>query len=89
MNYIITEEQEKRLVKGWKIREGQLTKIFNFETYKDVLKFVNKVGLIAEKQNHHPDMLVKYNSVKVSLFDHEANKVSEKCHNLAHLINKI
>jgi 4a-hydroxytetrahydrobiopterin dehydratase len=89
MNYIITEEQEKRLVKGWKIREGQLTKIFDFETYKDVLKFVNKVGLIAEKQNHHPDMLVKYNSVKVSLFDHEANKVSDKCHNLAHLINKI
>ena len=89
MNYIITEEQEKRLVKGWKIREGQLTKIFDFETYKDVLKFVNKVGLIAEKQNHHPDMLVKYNSVKDSLFDHEDNKVSDKCHNLAHLINKI
>jgi|LakMenEpi03Aug12_release.lakeMendotaPanAssembly.Ray.scaffolds.fasta_scaffold3973359_1 4a-hydroxytetrahydrobiopterin dehydratase len=89
MYYIITEEQEKRLVKGWKVNEGQLTKTFNFGTYKDVLKFVNKVGLIAEKQNHHPDMLVKYNSVKVSLFDHEANKVSDKCHNLAHLINKI
>jgi 4a-hydroxytetrahydrobiopterin dehydratase len=89
MYYIITEEQEKRLVKGWKISKGQLTKIFNFETYKDVLKFVNKVGLIAEKQNHHPDMLVKYNSVKVFLFDHEANKVSNKCHNLARLINKI
>jgi 4a-hydroxytetrahydrobiopterin dehydratase len=89
MYYIITEEQEKKLVKGWKINERQLTKTFDFETYKDVLKFVNKVGLIAEKQNHHPDMLVKYNSVKVSLFDHEANKVSNKCHNLAILINKI
>jgi 4a-hydroxytetrahydrobiopterin dehydratase len=89
MYYIITEEQEKRLVKGWKVSEGQLTKTFNFETYKDVLKFVNKVGLIAEKQNHHPDMLVKYNSVKISLFDHEDNKVSDKCHKLANLINKI
>jgi 4a-hydroxytetrahydrobiopterin dehydratase len=89
MYYIITEVQEKKLVKGWKINERQLTKTFDFETYKDVLKFVNKVGLIAEKQNHHPDMLVKYNSVKVSLFDHEANKVSNKCHNLASLINKI
>jgi len=89
MYYIITEEQEKRLVKGWKITNGQLTKTFEFENYKDVLKFVNKVGSIAEKQNHHPDMLVKFNSVKVSLFDHEANKVSEKCHELANLINKI
>jgi 4a-hydroxytetrahydrobiopterin dehydratase len=89
MYYIITEEQEKRLVKGWKVSEGQLTKTFNFETYKDVLKFVKKVGLIAEKQNHHPDMLVKYNSVKILLFDHEANKVSDKCHKLANLINKI
>ena len=89
MYYIITEEQEKRLVKGWKINDGQLKKTFNFETYKDVLKFVNKVGSIAEKENHHPDMLVKFNSVKVSLFDHEANKVSAKCHKLANLINKI
>jgi len=89
MYYIITEEQEKRLVKGWKINNGQLEKTFNFETYKDVLKFVNKVGSIAEKENHHPDMLVKYNSVKILLFDHEANKVSDKCHNLANLINKI
>jgi 4a-hydroxytetrahydrobiopterin dehydratase len=89
MYYIITEEQEKRLVKGWKINDGQLEKTFNFETYKDVLKFVNKVGLIAEKENHHPDMLVKYSSVKISLFDHEANKVSVKCRKLANLINKI
>jgi len=89
MYYIITEEQEKRLVKGWKKTNGQLTKTFEFENYKDVLKFVNKVGSIAEKENHHPDMLVKFNSVKVSLFDHEANKVSEKCHKLANLINKI
>jgi 4a-hydroxytetrahydrobiopterin dehydratase len=89
MYYIITEEQEKRLVKGWKISDGKLKKTFNFETYKDVLKFVNKVALIAEKQNHHPDMLVKYNLVKVSLFDHEADKVSEKCQKLASLINKI
>jgi 4a-hydroxytetrahydrobiopterin dehydratase len=89
MYYIITEEQEKRLVRGWKIIDGQLKKTFNFETYKDVLKFVNKVASIAEKENHHPDMLVKYNSVKISLFDHEANKVSDKCHKLANLINKI
>jgi 4a-hydroxytetrahydrobiopterin dehydratase len=89
MYYIITEEQEKRLVKGWKINDGQLKKTFNFETYKDVLKFVNKVGSIAEKENHHPDMLVKYNSVNISLFDHDANKVSNRCHKLANLINKI
>jgi 4a-hydroxytetrahydrobiopterin dehydratase len=89
MYYIITEEQEKRLVKGWKLTNGKLTKTFEFENYKNVLQFVNKVGLIAEKQNHHPDMLVKFNSVKVSLFDHEADKVSEKCHKLANLINKI
>jgi 4a-hydroxytetrahydrobiopterin dehydratase len=89
MYYIITEEQEKRLVKGWKITDGKLTKNFNFENYKNVLKFVNKVGLIAEEQNHHPDMLVKYNSVIVSLFDHEANEVSNKCYKLANRINKI
>jgi len=89
MHYIITEEQRKRLVKGWKIIDNKLKKTFEFQSYKDVLKFVEKVGSIAEKQNHHPDMFVKYNSVEVSLFDHEAGKISNKCHKLASLIDKI
>lgn len=89
MYYIITEEQKKRLTSGWKISDGKLKKTFKFESYKEVLKFVNKVGLIAEKQNHHPDMLVKYKTVDISLTDHEQGEVSSKCHKLAKAINNI
>lgn len=89
MYYIITEEQKERLSSGWKISNGKLKKKFKFKNYKDVLDFVNKVGSIAEKQNHHPDMLVNHNSVEVSLIDHEKGKVSSKCHKLSKAINEI
>lgn len=89
MYYIITEEQEKKLTSGWKISNGKLKKTFKFKSYKDVLEFVNKVGSVAEKQNHHPDMLVKYDTVVISLMDHEKGKVSPKCHKFAKAINSL
>ena len=89
MYYIITEEQEKRLTSGWKISNSKLKKTFNFKSYKDVLGFVEKVGSVAEKQNHHPDMLVKYDTVEVSLIDHEKGKISSKCHKFAKTINNL
>ena len=89
MYYIITEEQKERLISGWKISNGKLKKTFKFKSYKEVLDFVKRVGSVAEKQNHHPDMLVKYDTVEVSLIDHEKGEVSSKCHKFAKAINNL
>lgn len=74
---------------GWKVVDGKLKKTFKFEEYDEVLKFVSQVGKIAQKQNHHPDMLVKFDSVVITMFDHEANKISDKCHKFVKAVNKI
>lgn len=66
---MLTEESKK-----------ELTRQFKFSDYKETLDFVNKVAKIAEKQNHHPDITFGYNSVKVSITDHEKGGVSDKCH---------
>ena len=47
------------------------------------------VELNAEKQNHHPDIIVHYDNVKLSITNHEKGKVTDKCHKLASAINKV
>lgn len=73
----------------WEEVSHKLIKTFYFDEYESVAKFVNKVMSIAQKQNHHPDIVVHYDNVKVSITDHEKGKVSEKCHKLADAIDKI
>ena len=56
------------------------------ETYHNIVDSVMK---IADKQNHHPDMTVHYDNVKLSITDHDKGKVSDKCHKFVNEVNKI
>ena len=82
-------KEEKETEKGWKTLNGQLSKKFEFSDYDETIDFVNKVAKIAKKHNHHPDMKIGYDVVVVSIFDHEANKISDKCHKFVNALNKI
>jgi 4a-hydroxytetrahydrobiopterin dehydratase len=64
----------------WGETNGKLTREYKFSSYKDTIDFVNNVSEIAEKQNHHPKMIVGFNTVKVIMFDHEKGKISDKCY---------
>lgn len=75
---MLTEESKK-----------ELTRQFKFSNYKETLDFVNKVAKIAEKQNHHPDITFGYNTVKVSITDHEKGGVSNKCHKFMKEVDKL
>jgi len=68
--------------KGWGNSKQKLEKTFKFKDFNDSIDFVNKVAKIAETQNHHPDIKINYDKVKISITDHEKGGVSEKCHKL-------
>ena len=91
MKIIITEEQKKTIMNKsyWKEGSNKLTKTFYFKNYKEVMSFVNSIMRIADKQNHHPDMTVHYDNVKLSITDHDKGGVSEKCHKLVKSIDNI
>ena len=61
-------------VQGWVLEEVkghlQISKEFRFKDFKEALDFINKVGDIAEKQGHHPNLYIIYNKVKVVLYTH-------------------
>ena len=91
MKIIITEEQKKTIMNksDWKEGSNKLTKTFYFKNYKEVMSFVNSIMRIADKQNHHPDIIVHYDNVKLSITDHDKGGVSEKCHKLVKSIDNI
>jgi 4a-hydroxytetrahydrobiopterin dehydratase len=91
MIIMITESQKKKLeVKdSWEELDKRLIRTFYFNDYDEVIVFVNKVMLIAKKQNHHPDIIVHYDNVKLSITDHEEEGVSDKCHKFALAVDKI
>ena len=91
MKYIITEQQKRTITNksDWKEGSNKLTKTFYFKNYKEVIPFVNQVMKIADKQNHHPDMTVHYDNVKLSITDHDAGKVSNKWHKFTDAVDNI
>jgi len=67
-----------RLGGGWSIADGHhLEKEFRFKNFRDALAFANRVGELAEKVNHHPDLAVSWGRVKVTVFTHKVNGLTE------------
>ena len=65
-------------LKGWQVEGGQLTKTFKFDTFVIALNFVNRVGELAERSGHHPDIDIRYNRVRLNLSTHDAGGLTEK-----------
>ena len=82
-------QAEMALLYEWALETNVLVKILNFGTFRESLEFVNKVGEITEKLNHHPDILINYQNVKLSLTTHAEGGLTKKDFELAREIDKI
>ena len=71
-------ENFKKQVPGWTVVNGHhLTRNFDFPDFKSALAFTNKVGEIAEQQGHHPDILLKWGQVGITIWTHEIDGLTE------------
>jgi 4a-hydroxytetrahydrobiopterin dehydratase len=89
---ILSDEQVKAnlgQVPGWSYVEGHLKKTYQFDDFKASLVFVNRVADLAENANHHPDILIQYNKVSLSLRSHDENGITGKDFSLAEEIEKL
>ena len=63
---------------GWQmISEHHLEKEFKFKNFREALAFTNRVGEIAEAQSHHPDILLSWGRVKVTIWTHKIDGLTE------------
>ena len=91
-----TSEIHKYLKKidGWDVKNNEdksfyLIKDFKFKNFEASQKFVNKVGLIAEEENHHPDIFFGWGYCKIKIFTHAIKGLAESDFILAAKIDKI
>ena len=62
----------------WKvIGEHHLEKEYTFNNFKEALDFTNRVGAIAEELGHHPDVFLAWGKVKLDLWSHNIDGLSE------------
>ena len=74
----------------WKIEGKSLVKEFEFVNFSEAIEFVNKILPLAEEADHHPDLLIhSYKKVKVMLYTHSEDKITEKDHSLAKKIDAL
>ena len=69
--------------------EHHLEKEFPFKNFKEALSFVNQVGALAEKEGHHPDIHLAWGKVRIVLWTHKINGLSENDFLLAAKIEEI
>lgn len=86
-------EIEDRLknLSGWVYDEGAnaIVKNFKFKNFSEAMAFVLRVAFEAEKLDHHPDILIEYNRVRLTLKTHSEGGLTEKDFELAGRVDKI
>lgn len=71
-------ELQHELGKEWTVvDEHHLEKSYTFKNFVEALAFTNKVGAIAEEEGHHPDILLSYGKVKIQLWTHKIDGLTE------------
>jgi len=92
MPKLLTElEIKSRLVglRGWK-REGDfITRTFEFGSFMQGIRFINRIAKIAEQKQHHPDILVRYTTINLSIQTHDAGGLTKKDFDLASAIERL
>jgi 4a-hydroxytetrahydrobiopterin dehydratase len=62
----------------WKaVNQHHIVRTFTFPDFKQALNFVNQIGEVAEQQGHHPDILLTWGKVEVTLWTHKIKGLSE------------
>jgi 4a-hydroxytetrahydrobiopterin dehydratase len=75
---------------GWDVvNDHHLHRIYKFPDFKQALDFVNKVGAIAEEQQHHPDIVLGWGKVEITTYSHDVNGLTERDFKLAVKINEL
>src|ERR1039457_3840028 len=74
----------------WKVvDQHHIARTFKFPDFLQALDFVNRVGAVAERQGHHPDIHLAYGRVDVETWTHDAGGITEKDFQLASEIDRL
>jgi 4a-hydroxytetrahydrobiopterin dehydratase len=72
------EELQRQLEDGWEVVSGHhLEKLYRFPDFRSALEFTNRVGEMAEEQGHHPEIWLTWGKVKLTIWTHKIDGLTE------------
>ena len=74
---------------GWSRKGDTLTRTYQFATFPDGIDFLRRVAEVAEAQQHHPDVDVRYTKLAFHLSTHDAGGITDKDLTLAHAVDAL
>jgi 4a-hydroxytetrahydrobiopterin dehydratase len=74
---------------GWASRDAAIVKTYTFDAYRSALAFAVEVAMLAEKEDHHPDLTIRYGGVEVFFTTHDAGGVTARDTELARACDEV
>ena len=71
------KERMKRIPE-WELEKKHIERTFEFDDFADAIDFVNAVSEVAEEEEHHPDIDIRYNKVRLALVSHDAGGLTQR-----------
>lgn len=71
----------------WAIESGKLVRYWSFKDFVEAMAFINRVAALAEAEQHHPDLDIRYNRVKLALISHDAGGITARDASMARRIS--
>lgn len=62
----------------WSLDDEQISRAWQFRDFGDAMIFVNRVAELAQTNEHHPDILIRYNKVALTLTSHDSGGLTNK-----------
>ena len=76
-------------INNWLIYNNAIEKKYVFKNFKEAMVFINKVAVIADELNHHPEWINVYNKLTIRLSTHDVSGISDKDFQLASAIDAV
>jgi 4a-hydroxytetrahydrobiopterin dehydratase len=91
---LLTRQQIEPLfaeLKGWHLEDGdkRLVRSLKTNNFQESLDLANRIGAIAEEQGHHPDLLVRWGELRIDLWTHAIDGLTESDFVLAAKIDRV
>ncbi len=71
-------KQKLSTIKGWQLEGKSIAKEWQFNNFKDAMRFINQVADLAEKHNHHPEIINVYNRVSLRFSTHDVGGLTNR-----------
>jgi 4a-hydroxytetrahydrobiopterin dehydratase len=77
----LSGEEARRLsaeLPGWELGDGRISRTYEFAGFAEAIAFVNRVARLAAAADHHPDIVIRYARVTLTLRTHDAGGLTAR-----------